>query len=219
LAQIADPGPALPSGLLQARQVLSGLSVRLRVDGDLQRRLSAGADLVPRHQQLSAQVGGQAVGSALGPYCSSEHTLELAEARFELVGRGRQVGIVEAGEQVRPPASRKRNYVVDEGGRGRAEAHSRRLVLQGGQIVPELRLGLGCVPRTVWARGVGAQVVSDVSKELDVSLDPAGGAGALPGQAQRLLELVEPGRGYPLALRVFFFRALSRLARTCSRRW
>lgn len=52
-----------------------------------------------------------------------------------------------------------------------------------------------------------------------MSLDPAGGAGALPGEGQRLIELIEPGRLVLHPPGVFFFLAWSMNVRTSSRRW
>jgi hypothetical protein len=163
------------------------------------------ANLVPGHDQLGAEIGGETGCCALSAQGTSEHALEPAEATLELVaGRG-QVRIIEAGEQVGPPAPRHRDQVVDEGGGRCAETDPRGRALQGGEEVPELGLRLGAVLGVVCALGVCGEVTGYVAEDLDVPLDPAGGAGPFPGEGQRLIEPVEPGRGQPLAPQVFFF--------------
>jgi hypothetical protein len=70
--------------------------------------------------------------------------------------------------------------MVDEGGGRRAEADPRGRALQRGEVVPELGLRLGAVLGGVFALGVCAEVTGYVAEDLDVPLDPAGGAGPFP---------------------------------------
>src|SRR5579862_9739462 len=130
----------------------SGLAIGVRGDGAHVGE-EAPANLVPDHQEVAAEVGGEAGGGALGAQGSSEEALELSELTLELIGGRGQVWIIEAGEQVRPPATRQSDKVVDKGGGGCAEAGAGDVALEGTKEVPELALCLGAVARSVGAGG------------------------------------------------------------------
>lgn len=145
--------------------------------------------------------------------------LARAEEALQLVGRRRQVWIIEAVEEVGAIAASDGDEMVDEGGGLGVEAQAGRCALELTEEVPEQGLRRGGVLRTVLPVRCRAEVVSYVSKVLHVPLDPAGEADLVPVEREGLLERIEAGRGHGDAGGAFFCAASKAVSRTCSRRW
>jgi len=217
-AEVADKGAAPACGELLVLELLSGLSEGRRVDGLGEGVEVARAHLVEGEEDLVAEVVDQGVGRAASAQGATSLLLARAEEALQLVGRRRQVGIIEAVEEVGPVAARDGDEMVDEGGGLGVEAQAGRCALELTEEVPELGLRLGGVLRTVLPVGCGADVVSYVSKVLHVPVDPAGGADLVPVERQGLFERIKAGRGHGDAGGGVFFAAFSTVSRTCSRR-
>lgn len=136
-----------------------------------------------------------------------------------MVGGGRQPWVIEAGEQVRPIPPGGRHHRVDKLGDLGAEPTARGLSLQLCQLVPQPRLGLRGVVRTVDPLRVGRQVVGNLAQDVDFALQPAGQTAQVPVRFQSLEERIELGSRDSLATAAFFLAAFSTVLRICSRRW
>jgi hypothetical protein len=217
-AEVADKGAALASGTLPVLHLLPDVAEGLRVDGLGQKVEVARAHLVEGEKDLVAEVVDQRVGRAARAQGATSLLLAPAEEALQLVGRRRQVGIIEAVEEVGPVAAGDGDQMVDKGSGLGVEAQAGRCALELREEIPELGLGRGSVLRTVEPVRCGAEVMSYVSEVLHMPLDPAGDTDLMPVEREGLLERIEAGRGHGDAGGVFFCAAASTVWRTCSRR-
>ena len=203
--EVTDEGAALASGLLQVVQVLPGAAVGPRIDGLGQHVQMASTHLMKGHEELIAEIVDQGVGRAPRAQGAASVLLAGAEESLQLVGRGRQAGIIEAVEQARAVAASDADQMVDEGGGLGVEAHARRGALELQQEVPQLGLGSGGVLGPVDSIRSGAEVMGYVSEVLHMSVDPTGEPDLMPVQVQRLRERIKARGGHRGTVGVFFF--------------
>jgi hypothetical protein len=128
----------------------------------------------------------------------SELRLRGTEIALEIVARGRDQRLVEAGEDVEPIPRGDASDVIDEVVRGGRKAEARNVAaeLLDQSVEALLRLDRSRRPvRSVFARGY---LVRDPPKDVDLERDTSCGSGAMPVGVQRLVDLREEGVWAPL---------------------
>jgi hypothetical protein len=147
---------------------------------------------------LGAEVLRDRPGGARCPEGMSELRLRGTEIALEIVARGRDQRLVEAGEDVEPIPRGDASDVIDEVVRGGRKAEARNVAaeLLDQSVEALLRLARSRRPvRSVFARGY---LVRDPPKDVDLERDTSCGSGAMPVGVQRLVDLREEGVWAPL---------------------
>ena len=144
-----------------------------------------------RAQVVGAEVLCDPAGGARGSEGVPELGLRGPEVALQVVGRGRQKWVVEAGEdQVAVPRGHAGD-VVDEGGVGGGEAETRGLLLQVAEQPVEAVPRLAAGARAIDALRIGRDLVGDEPQDTHVVGDAARRPGAVPVGLQRLVEARE----------------------------
>lgn len=212
-----------PTRATQAGRRLSGVELPTRTDvvgvgerGELQEELFAGVK--PGGSQCLEVVGAEVlrdrVGRARCAECPTKLRLRRTEVALETVGARRDLRVVEAGEDLAPVSLSDAGDMIYERARRGAESGPGHLVLEAAQERGKTPLRLGGVLWAIGSVGIGRDLVSDGSQDVDVPVDAPGGADSVPVGLQCRVEALEDCVWAP------FFRVASwTTARTSSSRW